>query len=145
MRSSWEFLSISVGNSSLGKTTSPQEKPTDPRSWKSPMKKPKKVTQVQWFLNVFYLRTSLSLSLFKDFVYLFLERGGRMRKRERETSVCGCFSSAPPPSPRPPRTWPTTQACVSTGNWTGNSLVPRPMLNPMSHTSQGPLCILKSY
>ena len=34
-------------------------------------------------------------------------------------------------------TWPATQACALTGNQTGDSLVHRPALNPLSHTSQG--------
>ena len=34
-------------------------------------------------------------------------------------------------------TWPTTQACALTGNQTGNLLVGRPVLNPLSHSSQG--------
>ena len=34
-------------------------------------------------------------------------------------------------------TWPETQACALTGNWTGDPLVHRPALNPLSHTSQG--------
>ena len=33
--------------------------------------------------------------------------------------------------------WPATQACALTGNWTGDPLVLRPALNPLSHTSQG--------
>ena len=33
-------------------------------------------------------------------------------------------------------TWPSSQACALTGNWTGDSLVHRPALNPLSHTSQ---------
>ena len=37
----------------------------------------------------------------------------------------------------PPGTWPTTQACALTGNQTGDLLVCRPALNPLSHTSQG--------
>ena len=36
-----------------------------------------------------------------------------------------------------PGTWPATQACAVTGNQTGNLLVCRLMLNPLSHTSQG--------
>ena len=36
-------------------------------------------------------------------------------------------------------TWPTTQACALIGNRTGNPLVHRPVLNPLSHTSQGSL------
>ena len=34
-------------------------------------------------------------------------------------------------------TWPTTQACVLTGYRTWDTLVCRPALNPLSHTSQG--------
>ena len=34
-------------------------------------------------------------------------------------------------------TWPATQACALTGNQTGEPLVPRPALNPLSYTSQG--------
>ena len=41
-----------------------------------------------------------SLLFFKDFIYLFLERG-RKRERGRETSMCGCLSSAPYWAPGP--------------------------------------------
>ena len=34
-------------------------------------------------------------------------------------------------------TWPVTQACALTGNRTNDPLVHRPVLNPLSHTSQG--------
>ena len=34
-------------------------------------------------------------------------------------------------------TWPATQACAATGNQTSDSLVRRPALNPLNHTSQG--------
>ena len=34
-------------------------------------------------------------------------------------------------------TWPTTQMCALTGNQTSDSLVRKPALNPLSHTSQG--------
>ena len=34
-------------------------------------------------------------------------------------------------------TWPAAQACALTGIQTGNPLVCRPVLNPLSHTSQG--------
>ena len=40
-------------------------------------------------------------------------------------------------------TWPTTQACALTGNQTSNLLVHRPVLNPLSHTSQGNKCSFK--
>ena len=35
-------------------------------------------------------------------------------------------------------TWPATQASALTGNWTGDPLVHRPALSPLSYTSQGP-------
>ena len=38
-------------------------------------------------------------------------------------------------------TWPATQACALTGNRTSNPLVCRPVLNPLGHTSQGPVFI----
>ena len=34
-------------------------------------------------------------------------------------------------------TWPATEACALTGNQTSHPLVHRPVLNPLSHTSQG--------
>ena len=34
-------------------------------------------------------------------------------------------------------TWPAIQARAPTGNRTGNILVHRPVLSPLSHTSQG--------
>ena len=34
-------------------------------------------------------------------------------------------------------TWPATQACALTGNQTGDPLVCRLVLYPLSHTSQG--------
>ena len=39
-------------------------------------------------------------------------------------------------------TWPATQACALTGNQTGNLLVCRLALDPLSHTSQGRIFIL---
>ena len=40
----------------------------------------------------------------------------------------------PPP---PLGTWPATQVCALTGNGTGDPLVHRPILNPLSNNSQG--------
>ena len=37
-------------------------------------------------------------------------------------------------------TWPATQACALTGNSNGDPLVRRPVLNPLSYTSQGYFC-----
>ena len=65
----------------------------------------------------------------KDFIYLFLERGeGREKERERNINVWL-------PLTHPPLgTWPETQACVLTGNRTGDPLVRRLALSPVSHT-----------
>ena len=72
------------------------------------------------------------LEYFLIFIYLFLERGERMEKeRERNINVwlhLACL---------PLGTWPATQACALTGNWTGNPLVCEPSFNPLSHTKQG--------
>ena len=62
------------------------------------------------------------------FIYLFLER----RKGRRKTSMCGIFHMPPLTG-----TWPATQACALTGNWTGDPLLHSLVLNPLSHTSQG--------
>ena len=77
-----------------------------------------------------------SILLFLKYcIYLFLERGeGREKEGERNINVwlplmCPVL-----------RTWPATQACALTGNRTGNPLVHRLALNPLSHTSQG--CIV---
>ena len=50
--------------------------------------------------------------------------------------MCGCFSHALL------GTCPTTQACVLTGIQTGNLLVRRLALNPLSCTSQGHYSVL---
>ena len=75
---------------------------------------------------------------FKDFIYLFLERGeGREKERERNIDVWLPLTC---PSPG---TWPATQECALTGNQTGDSLIHRPALNPLRHTSQGSHVMLK--
>ena len=69
---------------------------------------------------------------FKDFIYLFLEKAaGKENERERNINVwlpCECPLLW---------TWPTTQACALSGNQSGDPLVHRLPLNPLSHTSQG--------
>ena len=73
----------------------------------------------------------LLLIFFKDFIYLFLDREGREKERERSINVW-----LPPTHPLL-GTWPAIQACALTGNWTGDPLVRKLVLNPLSHTSQG--------
>ena len=64
---------------------------------------------------------------------LFILEGKGMRKKGRETSMCGCLWCA---SYWGDLTWPTMQAFALTGNQTSNPLVLRPALNPLSYTSQ---------
>ena len=80
-----------------------------------------------------YLWLYIYLFVIHDlFIYFILDRGERRGKeRERNISVwlllmCPLLG-----------TWPPTQACALTGNQTGSSLVHRPALNSLSHTSQG--------
>ena len=82
------------------------------------------------------------MCLFKKyFIYLFLERGeGKEKERERNINV---WLPLVPLSGGP--TWPTTQACAQTGNLTGDPLVCRPTLNPLSHTSQGQFVLLNPF
>ena len=70
-----------------------------------------------------------SFSFLEDFIYLFLERG---EGREEEKPPSAVASHTPPAG-----TWCANQACALTRNQTGDFLVCRPALNPLSHTSQG--------
>ena len=70
------------------------------------------------------------------YVLIFIDRG---RKEEREGEkpiyeryIVGCLTHAPQP-----RAWSETQACALIGNQTGDLLVRRLALNPLSHTNQG--------
>ena len=77
-----------------------------------------------------------NINFFKDFIYLFLDRGGGWEK-QRERNIIVWLPLEHPLL----GTWPATQACALSGNWTGNLLVRRPMLYPLSYTSQGPILI----
>ena len=73
----------------------------------------------------------LLIYFLKDFIYLFSERGGREKERDRNINVWLLLE-------RPLLgTWHTTQACAPMRNPTSNALVHRLALNPLSHTSQG--------
>ena len=48
--------------------------------------------------------------------------------------MCGCLLHIPYQGGG---TWPVTQSCALTGNWTSNPLVCSLVLNPLSHNSQG--------
>ena len=51
--------------------------------------------------------------------------------------MCETYVSQLPLSRPQPGTCPATQAGALTGNQTSDPLVRRPVLNPLSHTSQG--------
>ena len=90
-------------------------------------------------LNVFYFffNTYFVFSFLKYFIYLFLHRGeGREKETKRNINVW-----LPLAFPLP-GTWPTTQACVLTGNQTHDPLVCRLVLNTLSHTSHGCFLLL---
>ena len=72
---------------------------------------------------------SLFLKILK--IYLFLERGeGKDKQGEKNINVWL-------PLVHPLLgTWPATQACALNGILTGDALVCRPMLNPLSYTGQ---------
>ena len=73
----------------------------------------------------------LLLYFLKVFICLFLEGG---REGEREGNINVWLSLERPLL----ETQATTQPCTLTGNQTGDPLVRSPVLNPLSHTSQGP-------
>ena len=81
-----------------------------------------------FFFNFFYphLRAFLKEILF---IYFLEREEGREKERERN------FNVWLPLVHSPLRIWPATQACTLMGNQTGDPLVQRPALNPLSHTS----------
>ena len=78
------------------------------------------------------------LLFFKNFTYLFLERGEE-KEKEKERNITVCLPLVCPLL----GTWPSTQACALTGNGTSDPLVHRPELSPVSYTSQGPFMFFK--
>ena len=79
--------------------------------------------------------------LFKNILFtLFLDRGeGRKKERERNNNVWLplMHNSRVAYSCCVLGTWPAVQACALIVNRTGDPWVPRPALNPLSHSSQG--------
>ena len=76
-------------------------------------------------------------------LFIFRERG-REGERGRETSMFERNIYWLPLACPTLGTWPATQACSLTGNWTSNLSVCRPALSPLSHTSQCCLAVFSS-
>ena len=76
--------------------------------------------------------TIVVFSFLKKILFIYFQRevkGGRERGRHINVGLplmCPQLG-----------TWPATQACALTGSLTGDPLVCRPAINPLSHTSQG--------
>ena len=90
---------------------------------------------------------SVSNNCFQILFIYFQKKGKRLgkgrRQRGRETSMCKRKINQLPLAHPQLGTPPATQACSLTGNRTSNLLVHRPVLNPLSHTSQGNKCSFK--
>ena len=71
-------------------------------------------------------------SYFLKKILFTLERGER-REKKRDRNINVWLPLTLPPM----GTWPVTQAGALTGNRTSDPLVRRPVLSPLSHTSQG--------
>ena len=83
--------------------------------------------------NPYTIICLLFIFLIKKTHYLFIFRQGGGRKREREKHQCVVASL----QALLLGTWPPAQACVLTGNQTGDPLVHRLALHPLSRTRQG--------
>ena len=72
------------------------------------------------------------------FIYFYREgTGGRRKERGGETSISQRYINLLPLTCSQLGTWLATQACALTENQTGDPLVCRRTLNPLSHTSLG--------
>ena len=76
----------------------------------------------------------IQIYFLRFYLFIYRERG-RKGEREGEKHQCVVASHA-----LPLETPPATLACALTGNRTGDPLVLRPALNPVSHTSRGGFC-----
>ena len=85
-------------------------------------------------ISFFFMAESYSIvcmhHFFLKIFFIFRERDGKENEREINISV-----QLPLAFPLL-GSWPATQACALTGNRTGNPLVHRPVLSPLSYTSQ---------
>ena len=86
-----------------------------------------------WYFKVFPIFIYL---FFKDFILILRERG-KEGERGRETSMWKRYIYWLSLTHPQLGTWPATQACALSGNWTSDLLVHRSALNPLNQTSQG--------
>ena len=83
---------------------------------------------------------SISASFyFIQILFIYFRQRGREGEKEGEKHQCVVASHVPPTGDL---TWLTAQASTLTGNPTGDPLVCRLALNPLSHTSQGHLPLI---
>ena len=83
------------------------------------------------YLTIEFSKWLYFFSFFKIFYLFIFREGGREGERGGVKHQCMVAS-------RPLLgTWPATQACALIGNRTSDPLVCRPVLNPLSYTSQG--------
>ena len=87
-----------------------------------------KANNILWFPDLIHAKVPAIVPS-TAFIFLFLYRGG-WREGEKHQYV---VASHPPLL----GTWPSTQACALTGNWTCGPSVHRPALKPLSHTKPG--------
>ena len=96
------------------------------------------------FWNIYSSSVKFVTLFIKKILFIFRERG-----REKaggvggETSMCERNIHWLPLAYPQLETWPTTQACALTSNWTGDVSVCRPTPNPLNHTSQGCYPLIK--
>ena len=96
---------------------------------------------------IFFFHSSFPSSLqwiyisFLKILLIYFREGKGERKNERERNISVWL----PPMRALLGTWPTTQACALAANRTCDPLAHRPVLNPLSHSSQGWIYIIYKY
>ena len=96
----------------------------------------KVIIEIKYTINVM-------CSLKRFYLFVFRERGregkrGEGKEKEKNINVWLPLKRAPL------GTWPATQAGALAGNWTGDPLVCRTLLCPLSHISQGEFNVFES-
>ena len=90
-----------------------------------------------WIVSTLGLSQIMLLGIFLFFFLRFYLLIFRKKGKKKEERNMMCERNRLPLSHTQLGTWPKTQACALTGNWTDNLWVHRLVLNPLRHTSQG--------